>query len=159
MMQIKDGDVFKWKYKDDAGYRAKHSGSGTAYWCLDQQCFATKRSGVLHLIDTYWTDYGAEYLGHGTSYVCPDNVDLEFVCNLKDIEFIEKWEVEDYDAVYNLSRQKDCYKKYAIDKGDQPSKAAILKKITAERDQLVSDVDHNQWRIKMLNAQIEEMQE
>lgn len=156
-MIIRDGDIFRWSYKDDEAYRAKHSGSGTAYWCLDQQCFATERSGVIYLIDTYWTDYSAEYLGSETSYVNPDRVDLEFICNLNEIEFINEYEIQDYDKVYNLSRQKNCYKKYAIDKGVQPSKEAILKKITAERDQLVRDVDHNQWRIKMLNEQIQEM--
>lgn len=46
-MTIRDGDIFRWKYKDDEAYRAKHNASGIAYWCLDQQCFATERSGVI----------------------------------------------------------------------------------------------------------------
>lgn len=157
MNQIKDGDVFKWNYKDDAAYREKHSGSGTAYWCLDQQCFATERSGVIYLIDTYWTDYSAEYLGSETSYVSPDKVELEFICNLKDIEFIENWEIEDYDKVYNLSRQKHCYKKYAIDKGAQPSKSAILKKLEAKLEKAYSDQRSAELSIEWTIKQIEDL--
>lgn len=156
MTDIKDGDVFRWYYKDDSSYRAKCP-NGTAYWCMDNQCFATIRDGVIYLIDTYWAHYGCEYIGKEVKIVDVDRVDLEFICNLNEIEWISEYYTQDYDKVYNLSRQSRCYKHFAIDKGAQPSKSAILKKITAERDQLVRDVDHNQWRIKMLNAQIEEM--
>lgn len=156
-MEIKDGDIFYWKYKDDETYRAKHSGSGTAYWCLDQQCFATERSGVIYLIDTYWTDYSAEYLGSETSYVYPDKVDLELVCNLKDIEFINDYEAQDYDKVYNLSRQKHCYKKYAIDKGAQPSKSAILKKLERQLQRAHEDLRSAQWSIERIKKDIEEL--
>lgn len=157
-MEIKDGNVFKWYYKDDAAYRAKCP-NGTAYWCMDNQCFATIRDGVTYLIDTYWAHYGCEYIGNEVKIVDVERVDLEFICNLNEIEWISEYYIQDYDKVYNLSRQSRCYKHYAIDKGAQPSKVAILKKITAERDQLVRDVGHNQWRIKMLNEQIGDMTE
>lgn len=157
MTDIKDGDIFNWQYKNHLEYCEKHRGSGTAYWCLDQQCFATERSGLIYLIDTYWTNYGAEYLGSETSYVDPDKVDLEFICNLNDIEFIENWEVEDYDTVYNLSRQKHCYKKYAIDKGAQPSKAAILKKLEGQLQRAHEDLRSAEWTITRINKQIEEL--
>lgn len=157
-MKIRDGDVFRWQYKDDEAYRAKHIGSGTAYWCLDQQCFATERSGVIYLIDTYWTDYGAEYLGSETSYVNPDKVDLEFLCNLKHIEFINEYDVQDYDKVYNLNRQKNCYKKYAIDKGAQASKAAILKKLMNERENLIRERTYSDWRLTQLEKEIKELE-
>lgn len=156
MIEIKDGDVFRWYYKDDSSYRSKCL-NGTAYWCMDNQCFATVRDGVAHLIDTYLARYGCEYIGNEVKIVDVERVDLEFICNLNEIEWISEYYIQDYDKVYNLSRQSRCYKHYAIDKGSQPSQAAILKKITAERDQLVRDVDHNQWRIKMLNEEIEEM--
>lgn len=156
MTDIKDGDVFRWYYKDDSAYRAKCP-NGTAYWCMDNQCFATIRDDVTYLVDTYWAHYGCEYIGNEVKIVDPGRVDLEFICNLNEIEWISEYYIQDYDKVYNLSRQSRCYKHYAIDKAAQPSKAAILKKITAERNQLVRDVDHNQWRIKMLNEQIEDM--
>lgn len=156
-MIIRDGDIFRWKYKDDEAYRAKLSGSGTAYWCLDQQCFATERSGVIYLIDTYWTDYSAEYLGSETNYVNPDKVDLEFICNLKDVEFIHEYEMNDYDKVYNLSRQKNCYKKYAIDKGAQPSKAAVLKKLEGQLQRAHEDLRSAEWSIERISKQIEEL--
>lgn len=155
-MEIREGDVFRWYYKDDAAYRAR-SPNGTAYWCMDNQCFATIRDGVTYLIDTYWAHYGCEYIGNEVKIVDVERVDLEIICNLNEIEWISEYYIQDYDKVYNLSRQSCCYKHYAIDKGVQPSKAAILKKITVERDQLVCDLDYNQWRTKMLNEQIAEM--
>lgn len=50
---IKSGNVFRWKYKDEDTYLAQHRGSGTAYWCMDRQCFALEKNGKLLLIDTY----------------------------------------------------------------------------------------------------------
>ena len=35
---MKSGDVFRRYFKNDMEYRQKHSGCGTAYWCLDNQC-------------------------------------------------------------------------------------------------------------------------
>lgn len=154
-MSVRDGDIFKWSYKDHKEYLKNNR--STAYWCLDQQCFATERSGVIYLIDTYWTDYNSEYLGSETSYVDPERVELEFVCNLKDIDFIEKWKIEDYDKVYNLSRQKNSYKKYAIDKGAQPSKAAILKKLESQLEKAYSDQRSAELSIEWIIQQIEEL--
>ena len=156
-IDIKDGDVFRWYYKNDAEYRAKHYGSGTAYWCMDNQCYATERSGVIYLIDTYWHSFNDEYLGSETHYVDVDKVDLEFVCNMKDVETIQKYEIEDYDKVYNLSRQKGCYPMYAIDKDAQPSKTAILKKLQRKLEKAESDKRSAEYSIEWIKKQIDEV--
>lgn len=157
MVNVKDGDIYTWKYKNDLEYCEKHRGSGTAYWCLDQQCYATIRDGVTYLVDTYWSDYGSEYLGNVT-YVDIDKVDLEFVCNLNDVEFIADYYVQDYDKVYNLSRQKHCYKKYAIDKGSEVSNKALLVKYVKEYNDLLSQKEYIESRLLSLSDKIDELE-
>lgn len=156
MNQIKDGDVFRWYYKDDDAYRAR-SPNGTAYWCMDNQCYATIRDGVTYLVDTYWSDYGSEYLGNVT-FVDVDRVDLEFVCNLNGVEFIADYYVRDYDKVYNLSRQKQCYKKYAIDKGAQVSNEALKKKYVNEYNHLHFEKEYAERRMLWLSDKIDELE-
>lgn len=66
-----------------------------------------------------------------TSYlrnVDPDKVDLEFICNTNEIKYIDKWKLEDYDKVYNLSYQKGYRPIYAVDKGAEVSKKALKNK-------------------------------
>lgn len=152
-MDIRDGDVFRWYFKNDGEYRKKLQGSGTAYWCMDNQCYATERSGEVYLLDTYWIDYGQEYIGNEVTYVDPEKVDLEFVCNLHDVEFI-KYGMEDYDKVYNLSRQKGCYKAFAIDKGAEPSNTAILKKFEKQLEEAVYNKTYLEISIERLQKEI-----
>lgn len=121
---LREGDIYKWYFKNDAEYRAK-CGGGTAYWCMDNQCVV--KNG--ELVDTYWDGVNSLLRTSSNSTTLDsDKVDLEFICNLNDIEFIEKYQIEDYDKVYNLSHQKGCYKVFAIDKGAQVSKKALRDK-------------------------------
>lgn len=158
MIDIKDGDIFNWQYKNHAEYCEKHRGSGTAYWCMDQQCYATIRDGVTYLVDTYWSDYGSEYLGTEVRVLELDKVDLEFVCNLNEIEWISEYYIQDYDKVYDLSRQKNCYKKYAIDKGSEVSDAAVLKKYVKEYNDLLSQKEYIEGRLLSLSDKIDELE-
>lgn len=124
MSELKDGDVYKWYYKDDLEYRRKCSG-GTAYWCMDNRCVVINGD----LVDTYWDGvYNPLRTSSNSTILDPKKVDLEFICNLNDIEFIKEYQIEDYDKVYNLSHQKGCYKVFAIDKGAQVSNKALRTK-------------------------------
>ncbi|WP_373034095.1 hypothetical protein [Sulfurovum sp.] len=145
-ISIREGDVYRWYYKNDTEYRAS-CGGGTAYWCMDNQCYATERSGEIYLLDTYWIDYGQEYIGNEVTYVNPEKVDLEFVCNLHDVEFI-KYGMEDYDKVYNISRQKGCYKAFAVDKGATVSNKALRAKYQRELEKAESDKRCAEWDIE-----------
>ena len=156
MNSIKDGDVFRWYYKDDIQYRARCP-NGTAYWCMDNQCFATIRDGATYLIDTYLARYGCEYLGNETKIVDIDRVDLEFICNLNKIEWINEYNIQDYDKVYNLSRQKHCYKNYAIDKGAQPSNSALIKKYKDQLASAVYDKNDAESRIQWINEELNKL--
>lgn len=158
MNNIKDGDIFNWKYRNHTEYCEKLRGSGTAYWCMDQQCYATIRDGVTYLVDTYWSDYGSEYLGNRSRILDLDKVDLEFVCNLNEIEWISEYYIQDYDKVYNLSRQKNCYKKYAIDKDAQPSNKALLAKYKRNLETAFYDKQSAEHRIETLIKDIAELE-
>ncbi|MGL5013061.1 MAG: hypothetical protein ACRC6V_02065 [Bacteroidales bacterium] len=116
---MREGDVYRWYFKNEAEYRRNNS--STAYWCMDNQCIV--RSG--ELVDTYWGGADLNRLSSSSYFLNPDKVDLEFICNLHDVEFIKKWQTEDYDKVYDLSYQKRCYPCYAIDKGAQISNKAL----------------------------------
>lgn len=158
-MEIKEGDVYKWCYKNDSEYRAK-SPNGTAYWCLDQQCVAINRDDCIYLVDTYWCGLEPRLIGQNDTVLDPEKVDLEFICNTNDVIGLHSWEIGDYDVVYNLSYQKGYHKEYATDaeaykKG--PSKAAVLKKLEGQLQRAHEDLRSAEWTITRINEQIEEM--
>ena len=149
MTELKEGDVYKWYYKDDLEYRRKCSG-GTAYWCMDNKCIV--RSG--ELVDTYWDGVDLSRLSSNSKFLNPDKVDLEFICNVNEVDFIQKWELEDYDRVYNLSHQKGCYPCYAIDKGAQVSNEALKKKYINEYSKVLSEKEYAERRLSWLDGEL-----
>ncbi|MNG01026.1 hypothetical protein D3C85_631980 [compost metagenome] len=155
MKEIKDGDVFNWQWKDE---KDRFAADGCdPYWCKDAQCFAVERNGSIFLIDTYWNDYDQKVLSDSLDYINLDKVDLEFICNLHDTEEIQHYEAEDYDKVYNLSRQKNCYKHYRIDKDAQPSNKAMIAKLERQLQRAHEDLRSAQWSIERISKEIEEV--
>lgn len=155
MIDIKEGDVFRWYYKNDSEYRQKNP--STAYWCMDNQCFAKEVHGVLRLIDTYWSDYDFALFGSHVSYIDPERVDLGFICNLNDTKEIKHYEQDDYDQVYNLSRQKNCYKHYRVDKDATTSKSAIRRKYENKIREAEEKKRSAEWDVEYYNRLIEEL--
>lgn len=153
MNNLKEGDIYKWYYKNDAEYRRNNS--STAYWCMDNRCVV--RDG--ELVDTYWSGVDSEYPSSNSHYLDPDRVDLEFICNVNDVEFIKKWETEDYDKVYNLSHQKGCYPCFAIDKGAQVSNKALRTKYQGLVEKAESTKRGAEWDIEYYSKLIEELGE
>ncbi len=151
---MKDGDVFRWYFKNDVEYRKKHAGSGTAYWCMDNQCVYREGKG---LIDTYWTGLGGKHSSDSSKYVTEEEADLEFVCNLNEIEFICEQSKDEYAKVYNLSHQKGSYKVYAIDRGAEKSKVAILAKKERELADAKSELEYLQRKVVWLTEEIDEL--
>lgn len=158
-MEIKDGDYFSYSWK--VGKAPKTD----PYWCRDGRAVArTDVNGDIWLIDTYnywpykdsvedeniftYEGLSREY----SKYVNTEPVDLEFICNLNDYEFVHEYAKDDYEGVVFVGYQ--CTKKWAKPKGSEVSKSMVLKKLINERDQLVSDVEYKQWRISQLNEQI-----
>lgn len=151
---MKDGDVFRWYFKNDTEYRAKHACSGTAYWCLDNQCVYWEGVG---LVDTYWTGLSGKYLSSSATILNEEEIGLEFVCNLNEVEFIHKSDADEYDKVYDLSRQKGCYPLFAVDKGACKSKKAILTKKERELANVKSEIEYLQRKVVWLTEEIAEV--
>ena len=161
MIDIKQGDVFKWYYKNDEEYR-RSKPNGTAYWCMDCQAVAIEYNGEIVLVDTYWTgvDPNLIRISDSTHFVDPDKVTLEFICNTNDVQGLHSWEVEDYDVVYNLSWQKGCYKEFATDaeaykKG--PSKKAVLRKLQNQLHKANEDLRSAQFSVERIEKEIEDL--
>ena len=153
---MKEGDVYLWQFKNDLEYR-KICVNGTAYWCMDQQAIVINGE----LIDTYWVlwdKYGVK-CGSSNSVVNPNVVDLQFVCNIKDIEYISKWQVEDYDKVYDLSYQRNCRHLYAIDKGAKPSKSALIKKNQKLLEEAKYRLKSAMWDIERYEQELKNLEE
>lgn len=155
---MKEGDVYHWSYKDHLEYHKKHAGSGTAYWCLDQKAFVKEEDGELYLIDTYWQSYDQKYIGINSGCLDTAKVDLEFICNLNAIRLIRDYEKEDYDVVYNLSRQKGCYPVYAVDKNVQVSNKALIKKYQNALEKANNDLKSAQLDIEYYSKLISELE-
>lgn len=151
-ISLREGDVYKWYYKNDAEYRRNNT--STAYWCMDNSCIV--RNG--ELVDTYWDGVDLSRLSSNSSYLNPDKVDLEFICNVNDVEFIKKYEIEDYDRVYNLSYQKGCYPCYAIDKGAQVSNEALKKKYINEYSKVLSEKEYAERRLSWLDGELSRLE-
>lgn len=152
-MKLREGDIYKWYFKNDAEYRRNNP--STAYWCMDNQ--AVVHNGKL--IDTYWiyADKGRFVVNSDCNYLDVDKVDLKFICNLNEIEFIKAYQVEDYDKVYDLSYQKGCYKLFAIDKGAQVSKKALRAKYLRELAEAEQRKRSAEWDIERYTKAIEEL--
>ena len=151
---MKEGDVYRWYFKNDTEYRAKNQ--STAYWCMDNQCVVNSFG---ELMDTYWDGVKASYFSSNSKVVDTDKADLEFVCNVNDVKFIGKWEVGDYDKVYNLSHQKGCYPLFAVDRDATVSNKALRIKYQNLVDQAIANKRSAEYDIEYYTKLINELGE
>lgn len=151
---MKNGDVFRWYFKNDAEYRAKHAGSGTAYWCLDNQCVYWEGVG---LVDTYSAGLSRKDLSSSATILNEEKIDLEFVCNLNEVKFIYETDADEYDKVYNLSHHHRYRRHFAVDKGACKSKKAILAKKERELANVKSELEYLQRKVVWLTEEIAEL--
>jgi hypothetical protein len=161
-MNIKDGDYFSYSWKPSLGP------SSDSYWCRDRKCVArTNSHGDIVLIDTYnyWpfkdgkedtTIFTHEGLAREYSkYIDIERFDLDFICNLNDYEFVHEYAKNDYEGVVFVGYQ--CTKKWAKPKGNDVSKAAVLKKLEAQLQRTHEDLRSAERTITRINEQIEEL--
>ena len=147
---MKEGDVYRWYYKDDEEYRKRNP--STAYWCMDNQCVV--KDGKLY--DTYWC-FGLKAFGPNCKVLDVDKVDLEFVCNLDEVKFIPRLEADEYDEYYNLSYMNGCKSCYAVDKGVTKSNEAIKRKILKKILDNKDEIAYLQREIERQEKQLEEL--
>lgn len=148
---MREGDVYRWYFKNDEEYRRQKQSSGTAYWCMDNQ--AVVRDGVL--FDTYWC-YNLEVFPYNTRRLEESEVDLEFVCNLNDVRLIHKSDRNDYDIVYDLSYQKGCYTLLAVDKDAHKSVEALKVKYGRE---IEGAIDTIKYQLGIIGSALRDLEE
>ena len=149
---MRDGDVFKWRFKDHEGYLKRNP--STAYWCMDNQCVYREGKG---LIDTYWTGLDGNSYPDYVKYVNEESAILEFVCNLNEVEFIWEGDKDEYDNVYNLSHHKGMRKVYAVDRGVGKSKNAILAKKEQELADVNAEIEYLQRKVLCITREVNEL--
>lgn len=112
--QIKDGDIFRWSYREPVDYNRYH--------CCSRIAVATRG----RLLDTFWSGSydGARSFG-------PDDfprLDLTYLGNFADLEKTPEWEADYYaDAdIVNLNHSNSTRDNFYIRKGAKRSAAKML---------------------------------
>ena len=125
-MKIKENDVYKFRWNEES---AKKVLGSDPYHCFDGQLKVVPSvDDVLYLVDTYWN------IDNNETFTLEDALEkgtLEFVCNLDEIEPINKRELDYYadENLFDLSYQHRCYKKYYKRKGAKKSADKMRKVI------------------------------
>jgi hypothetical protein len=112
---MKQGDVFEWKYKNEAEYLGKHRYSGTAYWCKDQIAVCDDKG---QLFDIYWST--PKYSSSGRlfdnvevsgscQFLDESRIELEFLFNFNDIRPCSEYEADRHEVSYRIKRQGSFY--------------------------------------------------
>lgn len=153
-------DVYTWKYKNEDEYLDKHKHSGTAYWCLDKQLVIDENG---NLRDTYNASCSDWEMQEGCFQGCTRlNNDIEivdFVCNLKDVEFVNKFSKDDYDVVYDLSYHHYLKKLYAIPKGAKVSDKKILENKKKDLEEKIREIEYLMNAVELLKKDISELEQ
>ena len=138
-MEIREGDVFRFRYnKEEAAKQFE------PYHCFDGQLIALKKQdGTIHLVDTYWMisfDKADMDCRKFTPEQAQEKGELEFKCNLNDIEYISKEKTQYYkdEDVINLTYHRGFKKVFAVMKGTEPdldsATLALEEKLRQKRD-------------------------
>ncbi|MGJ0846534.1 hypothetical protein ACR77J_07590 [Tissierella praeacuta] len=152
-MELKLGDIYSFRYK----YEYIKDKAGDPYHCLDGQLIVKKDiNDKLYLQDTYWggisldDDYDSRVFTLESALKLGE---LEFICNIENIERIKEYEMDFYadEDAFNLSHQHRCYKAYYKKKDSQkcPKKMeeVLLYKIERAKSEIKSkEIDINRFR-------------
>lgn len=152
-------DVYTWEYKNEDEYLDKHRHSGTAHWCLDRQLVIDENGDFR---DTYKASISDWEIRDGCFQSCTllnkDDINVvDYICNLNDVEFVDKWIKDDYDVIYDISYHHNLKKLYATEKGAEVSNKKILEN---KKEELTENMDKIKYLIRtveVLMADIEEI--
>lgn len=118
MTQIKKGDLFRWRYKDE-----KAHSDYLNYWCCSRMC----RADETHLVDLYWGDKNGAR-GIFTYEQAFLKINLEFIANEADLEKIEDWQACYYrqEDIVNLNHSNNSRGNVYRRKGTQRNREVML---------------------------------
>lgn len=158
-MDIREGDIFSFSYSTE--YRAKLF---EPHHCFDGQLVAAREGDGIVLVDTYWL-YQFQPRGDSSRRFTESDArkkgELRLVCNLHDVNKIEKHDAQYYDDtdVFDLSYQHRCYPYFALRNGATRSKEkmriVVRDKMKRERSNIESAI-YNIERLARTELMIEE---
>ena len=145
---LKEGDVYRFSYSEAERKRAD---SRDLYWAFDGQVVV--RNGKL--CDTYWGFDASE-----PRIVLPEQGELRFICNLSDVRRISEYETRWYDesAVFNLSYNHGCNKRFMVRLDAQMSTHRMLQEVRQKETEINQSIQHGIRTIAdlaVLRAQLE----
>ena len=156
-MEIKEGDVFRFRYnKEEAAKQFE------PYHCFDGQLIAFKKQdGTIHLADTYWMtsfDRADMDCRKFTPEQAQEKGELEFKCNLNDIEYIskEKAQYYKYSDIINLTHHNGFKTVFAVMKGTEPDIDTAILSLERKLEQKQSQRDSLNREIESLKEKIGE---
>lgn len=147
-MELKLNDVYKFRYNTEWINKDRF-----LYHCFDGQLIVKQRrnSNDLYLEDTYWNSSDNKNF---TLNEALNRGELEYICNLDEIEKIKEYEMNYYDNkdLFDLSRQHNCYKEYY--------KKIGAEKCPAKMEQvLIRKIESIESEIRSRNHDLERMKE
>lgn len=148
-LDLHEGDVFRFSYSTE--YRAKLF---MPDHCFDGQLVALDYCESIILFDTYWL-HGFKPSEGGAQFTQEEALargELTFVCNLNDVEMIDKGRAQYYDDadIFNLSYQHQCSPYFAIRKGAERSQAKMSRKIEEKMQEERRSIESAISRIGLL---------
>lgn len=154
MSAIREGDVFRFRYS------AERAPKHMPYHCFDGQLIAFKQpDGSLLLRDTYWLYAHPDFKERSdtrsfTEDDARERGELEFVCNLGDVERVEKDRTLYYDDgdVFDLSHQHRCYPYFAIRKGAERCPEKMRREIASKIQDAERRINSAKWEIERMHG-------
>ena len=142
MVELTEGDVFRWRYREESGLDLRSWGT---YHCCS--CIAIMRNGRLR--DTYW-------YGDGRSFGVGDvpRLELERRGNLSELEPAKEYQADYYDDadIVNLTHANGG--EFYLRKGAVRSQAKMLAAARSKLEASQSDERMAAWRSERLRESI-----
>lgn len=153
MKAIKENDIFSFRYKSEEIERM--GGHWFANHCFDGHLIANRVDGKWSLTDTYWSFGKSSDSRNWSLSEAIKKGTLSLICNLNDIEKIDKHLTQYYDDkdLFNLSYQHNCYEFYAIRKGASRSSEKMLNTLNDKIRKAKSEIESTIREIEQLTEQ------
>lgn len=153
-MDIKIGDVFSFRYKDDLEdkYRKNHL---DLYHCFDGQLVAKQGKETIYLEDTFWSSDSRKF----TIEEAKEKGVLEFKFNISEVEQIEEHYVKYFsdEDVFTFHCQKGCRKRFVKKLNAPRSKEKMIEEITSKINEQQRDIEYKLGEVERLKLKLDQV--
>jgi hypothetical protein len=145
VIEIKDGDIFRWRFKDNA-----RNDKYLSYWC--KSCIAIARNGWLS--DTYWSS-GSDCISWSYEQAS-EELTLTCLGNLSDLEQKPEYVAEYYDDAdcVNINHANSSKGNFFIRKGAKRSSKKMREVIAYKIEKEESGIRVAHMHIECLRKEI-----